>query len=234
MILLNTRPLDYRAQFAADFAGCGLPLIASPVLRFETVAPWPGAAADYDALIFTSPAAAVRRPADEQWSALPVYAVGPATAAAARAAGFRDVRRRGATAADLVAVLDGETFRCALHPGGEDVTIDLSRRFAGRIARAVIYRAAKTDGLSLEAVAALRSPSIVIAPLFSRRSAEAFADLLRSVASRAAPVIALGISATAVDVPGAPWDAVVVPSDPNATAMADAVIQFLATCRQAA
>jgi hypothetical protein len=80
----------------------------------------------------------------------------------------------------------------------------------------------------------LCAPTTVIAPLFSRRSAEAFASLLRSLRARAAQVIVFGISAHALDVPGAPWDVAIASPEPNSAAIAEAVIQFLATQRRAA
>jgi uroporphyrinogen-III synthase len=220
MILLNTRPIEYHAQFAADFARCDLAIVQSPVLRFENQAPWPGQAADYDALIFTSPAAPARRPADALWNSLPAYAVGPATAAAAHNVGFKHVRCTGATAADLAAVLDKEKFNRALHPGGEDLTLDLSLRFPGRVTRVATFRAVKNESLSLGAIKALRASTPTIAPLFSRRSAQAFADLLRAIGPHAAHVTALAISAAAIDVPNAPWNEALVSPAPNAAAMA--------------
>jgi len=234
MILLNTRPLEYAAQFAADFAASGLLIINSPVLRFEPVGGWPASPARYDALIFTSPAAPHLRPADAGWNSLPVYAVGPATAAAARAAGFEDVRQTGFTAAELASALRHAPFSRALYPSGADVTIDLSALFPGRIERAVVFRAVTLGALSAPAHAVLNTRTHVYAPLFSRRSAQAFAEALKLLNDLRAEVTAVGISAAVLDVKGAPWTNAIAASTPTSAAMAAVLADHLSLRRLAA
>src|SRR5262249_533985 len=137
--------------------------------------PPPGA---FDLVIFTSQAAIMFFPDAPAWLAKKVCAVGEATAAAARAAGFRQVIQTGDDAADLKRYLAGATFGPALHSSAEDVAHDLSADFPGRVERIVTYRMRARTELPAELVGPISSGCLVLAPLFSRRSAIVLADLL--------------------------------------------------------
>ncbi|MDX2145514.1 MAG: uroporphyrinogen-III synthase [Rhodospirillaceae bacterium] len=234
MIILNTRPAAHGAAFVREFSHLGAPIVHSPVLTAHILPAWPTTVDDYDAVIFTSPMAPALRPADPGWRDLPVFAVGEATAAAARAAGFGDVRCTGHTAVDLCAVLSTQTFRRALHPSGADITRDVAAAFPGRVERVAVYRMIAATALSPEAAALLRTPTELIVPLFSRRSAAAFAALARSVAARRAALTAVGISAHALDIASPPWHGAIAVPVPTAPAMAAAVADHLNPRRAAA
>ena len=234
MILLNTRPSEYRSHFANTFGGLGLPIIETPVLSAQHLSAWPDEPALYDAIIFTSPMAVTSRPPDNRWNDLPAYAVGPATAAAAYAAGFSHVRQTGHTAADLSTVLAQATFRRALYPSAYDVTVDLSQRFPGKVARLVTYRMADVHQLSAVAIAALQAHTNNFVPLFSRRSAENFARLLRPLKTRRAWLTALGISSQVLDITSRPWDDEVTAHAPTSPAMAAELADYLNIQRKAA
>jgi uroporphyrinogen-III synthase len=231
MIILNTRPREYRADFAAAFGGLGLPIIESPVLATEPLAAWPHDPTAYDALIFTSPIAPTLRPDDARWTELPVFAVGPATAASAQKSGFRHVRCTGHTAKDLSVVLACETFRRALYPGAEDVTLDLSAKFPHRVERAVVYRMNPAHALSPAVLNALRSGTRIFTPLFSRRSAEILTTLAQPYCWN---LTIVGISANALNVPNRFWGEAITARIPTSESMAAALAEHLNTVRRAA
>jgi uroporphyrinogen-III synthase len=234
MIILNTRPVAHGAAFVRDFSALGLPIVHSPVLMAHSLAAWPTTADAYDAVIFTSPFAPALRPADPRWRDLPVFAVGEATAAAARAAGFGDVRCTGYTAADLCAVLSAHAFLRALHPSGADIARDLAAAFPGRVERIVVYRMIAATTLSSQATGLLRTSTELIVPLFSRRSAEAFATLVRSIDQRRARVTAVGISAQVLGIASPPWRRAIVAPVPTGPAMAAVLADHMNPRREAA
>ncbi len=65
--------------------------------------------------------------------ALPVFTVGDATAEAARAAGFADVRSAGGALEDLARVLAAEAPSAVLSPGALEPSGDLRALLAGRV-----------------------------------------------------------------------------------------------------
>jgi uroporphyrinogen-III synthase len=221
MIVLNTRPACHRDAFARAFAPLGLPIVVSPVLAPRVIAPWPDDPGAFDAVVFTSPYAPTLRPDDARWTAKTVFAVGPATAAAARAAGFGRVIRTGGTAAELIPVLARQPFRQAFHPSGADVATDLAALFPTRLVRRAVYRMDPVGGLAPAAVAALAASIDVVVPLFSHRSAAAFAAAVEASApNRRARLVALGISAAALNITAPPWALALVAPQPTAGAMA--------------
>ena len=78
--------------------------------------------------------------------ALPVFAVGDATAEAARAAGFASVRSAGGALADLARLLTAEAPGRVLAPGALEPSGDLPALLAGRVGVHVlpVYRAVET------------------------------------------------------------------------------------------
>lgn len=157
------------------------------------------------------------------WAGKKVLAVGEATANAARAAGFTYVIDTGKDIDDMRAYLARTGFGQALYPSAEDVSADLSREFAGRVKRVVTYRMVPRAGLDLEALAPGWAGAPVLAPLFSKRSAETLAGLLtKALAERGgqANIAAVAISAEAL-VDG-PWASRTVAAEPTLAGMAEA------------
>jgi uroporphyrinogen-III synthase len=120
---------------------------------------------------------------------LRVLAVGPRTAAAARAAGFLDVIAAGGNVQELVRqirewapVEENESRDPLLYLAGQDRSADLAGELAAAgliVATAVVYRAVKADRFSAAVVAALAAGQIDGVLHFSRRSAEAYIDCAR-------------------------------------------------------
>lgn len=154
------------------------------------------------------------------WTGKKVLAVGEATANAARAAGFTYVIDTGNDVEDMRAYLARAGFGQALYPSAEDVSADLSQEFAGRVKRVITYRMVPRASLGLDDIAPGWITAPVLAPLFSRRSAETLAGLLSKAGAKPANITAVAISADAA-VPG-PWARTVVADAPTLAGVAAA------------
>jgi uroporphyrinogen-III synthase len=232
MRLLVTRPLDDAQALAERLAARGHAATVEPLL---TIAPDLRAPLDLSgihALVFTSAngvrAYALRSPRRD----LPVFAVGAATAAAAREIGFANV----ASAEGDVAALE-ETIAARvspaegplLHVAGAVVAGDLAGRLAARgytLRRATLYAAEPAPRLSAAAQAALEGGTLDGVLLFSPRSAAIFVELTAAPALRAAvgrlTLFALS-PAVAQAAAAAGWRRVVVAPQPDEPALLDLI-----------
>jgi uroporphyrinogen-III synthase len=133
---------------------------------------------------------------------LPLFAVGDATAARARAVGFADVTSAGADAAALAALL---TRRAPAGPlllavgEGQGAALEQALRAAGKpVHRRVLYAAEPAAELPAAAVAALRTGTVGAALFFSAETARVFVRLVE--AAGLADALG-GVRACAIGVP---------------------------------
>lgn len=187
MRVLVTRPEAEAERTAAKLRARGVEVLVAPLLRIEPVAADPGAG-PWSALVLTS-VNAVRalasHPRRAALAALPVFAVGRRTAAAARAAGCTDVRAGEGGQRDLVRLIAANAPSGAplLYLAGEDRAGELSADLAGHgltLRTAVVYRAVTATQFSPEVRDALAGSSLEGVLHFSRRSAQAFVDCARA------------------------------------------------------
>lgn len=184
MRVLITRPLDAAQDTAAELRSRGHDAIVEPLLTIVIEQGPPVDAGRYARLILTSAngaRAAAARMTDRQ---IPVLAVGPATAAEARARGFTQViMADGNGIAGIVtalARLPATGDRPLLHVAGTDVAGDLAaeaRKLGLTLERMTLYRAVATPSLSRNACEALKAGQIDAVMFFSPRTAEIFARL---------------------------------------------------------
>ncbi len=229
-IILNTRPAYFRARVHDAFAGIGWPIVDCPVLSPEPVGVMIPASGAFDVVIFTSQLAVNLFPLSDGWRSKKVYAVGPGTAEAARAAGFTDVIRTGATTDELRRYLATASFGAALYPSGEEITADLALDMPGRIHRIVIYRMVPCGGLPAEIVAQAKSGKPILAPLFSQRSAIVLSDLFdkAGITAANAQMTAIAMSDEIITAGAGPWRKRVVAAQPTLEAMAGKVRELAA------
>ncbi len=220
-MIFNTRPEFYRDRFHEAFASIGLPILDCPVLTPEPTGVALPAPDDFDSVIFTSQIAVAMFPARAEWQLRKVYAVGPGTADAVRAAGFSDVVCTGADAEDMEQRLTGEPFQNALYASAEDVSKDLSEVFPERVRRLSIYRMVLLADLPAPVRTTIEDSAEVILPLFSKRTAVAIAALLRKgrLVSDSPHICAVGISDGIFAVEEGPWHCRAVASSPTLDAM---------------
>jgi uroporphyrinogen-III synthase len=232
MRLLVTRPLDDAQALADRLAERGHDATIEPLL---TIAPDLRAPLPLDGvrgLVFTSAngvrAFALRSPRRD----LPVFAVGAATAAAAREAGFAAVASaEGDVAAleELIAARASPADGPLLHVAGAVVAGDLAGRLAARgydLRRATLYAAEPATRLSAAARAALEGGRLDGAMLFSPRTAEIFVALTAEPSLRAAvgglTLFALSRAVADAAAP-AGWRRIVVAARPDEAALLDLV-----------
>jgi uroporphyrinogen-III synthase len=188
----------------------GLNVTSMPLFEIEPVDWQAPEASGFDGLLLTS-ANAVRQAGDELQTlrGLPVYAVGAATAEAARAAGF-DVASTGeAGVARLLASVEPDLK--LLHLAGEERKVPAEAR--QEITSVAVYRSTPTEGHDLTAAA--NSAALIHSP----RAAQRFAELIdRSGVDRASVAIA-AISAEAAEAAGSGWAAVEVAEAPDDEAL---------------
>jgi uroporphyrinogen-III synthase len=117
--------------------------------------------------------------------ALPLFAVGPATAALGRTLGFRRVFEGTGGARELSALIVSETQPTAgplVHLSGDAIAFDLGQALEAdgfEVRREIVYRMEPTDALPSEAAAALRAGTLDGVVLMSPRTARIYAKLVR-------------------------------------------------------
>jgi len=185
--ILVTRPEPDNARTAAALRMRGHAPVLAPLLRIEPAAADIGAGPFAAALITSANAvrALAVHPARARVLALPALAVGEATAAAARDAGFVSVEAADGDAASLVRLVRvrfGATAAPLLYLAGADRAADLGAALAqeGRedglaVTLAVIYRAL-LQPLAADARAELGGGQIDAVLHYSRRSARQYLD----------------------------------------------------------
>lgn len=226
MRLLVTRPEPAARVLAERLEALGHETLVEPLL---SIRPIEGARPDLSgvqAIVVTSANAV---PAlDPRARSLPVFAVGDATAEAARSAGCIQVVAGGGDASDLAALItrrlrpeDG----ALLHLAGTEVRpgLDQPLQAAGfALRRLAVYRACSARFLSPRTCAAFRERSLDAVLLFSPRTATTLARLIRlhglDTTLRATEAICLS-AAVAGGCSDLPWAAVRIAARPAEDAL---------------
>ncbi|MGV8838890.1 MAG: uroporphyrinogen-III synthase [Bauldia sp.] len=185
MRLLVTRPQPDASRTAARLRALGHVPLVQPMLSPEYLPlDIPGVPAAIAVTSRNGVRALAFLPGAARWTAVPVFAVGAATADAARQAGFADVRSAdgdGAALADLVtAVLDPAAGEI-VYAAAEDRRPDLEQLLRARgfsVRLAVAYRMSPATALSPELRAAIAARAVDGVLLYSARTAAVFAGLV--------------------------------------------------------
>jgi uroporphyrinogen-III synthase len=179
----------------------------------------------FDAVMLTS-ANAPRHagPGLAAYADLPCYAVGETTAAAARQAGFADVRIGPADGAALLATMAGDGVKAAFHPGGRDRTA--LHRPGIAIAAIPVYAAEGVEQLPAEAEAALDRGALAL--LHSPRAAALFGSL---AGDRRARIDLAAISRAAATAAGGGWRSVAVAARPRGEALLELAAKLCQTAQ---
>lgn len=183
-LVLVTRPSEDAGPLAARLTERGCRVLVEPMLTVRWLdGPEPDLG-DVRALLFTSANGVrgyVRRSPRRD---LPVYAVGHATAAAAREAGFAAVESADGDVyalADLVRRRSAPSAGVLLHVAGSSVAGDLSERLAASgftVRRETLYDTVPARSLSDDAARALRDGGLHASLFFSPRTARSFVRLV--------------------------------------------------------
>lgn len=172
--------------------------------------------------------------------ALPVWAVGDASAREARALGYHNVESAGGDVETLAALVKDRcdsAMGAFLHAAGSVTAGDLSGRLneAGFVVRRlVLYEARPAEAISAETAEALRAGALQLALFFSPRTAATFARLANAagLAGATAGMGAYALSpAVAEQLAALPWAAVRVAAAPTQAALLAALEEDLAAGR---
>ncbi len=167
---------------------------------------------------------------------VPVYAVGEASADAAREAGFASVDCAGGDSAALVRRAAERLDPAAgalLHASGVEVSGDLAGALRARgfkVRREVLYRARAAKALSPGLRSALEDGAIDLALFFSPRSAATFVELIdeAGLAAACAPIEAFFLSPAVAEAGGAlDWQRAWTASRPDQEALVELVDRAL-------
>jgi len=191
--ILVTRPHPDDETTAAGIRARGFEVLRAPMLRFEPAAFHEDADADYGAVIVTS--ANALRGIEAQLKAsrllkLPLFAVGEHTASAASAIGFGHVIVAKGGAASLrdlvVASVKAKALkksRPLLYLAGADLARDLAGELGERgftVVTQTTYRMIPLSNLPRETCDAFAANQVEAVLHYSRRSARAFLESIRS------------------------------------------------------
>ena len=188
--LLVTRPEPDATDTAGRLRALGLKPELCPLMRFEVTDARLPEAKGLAGLILTS-ANALRalemRGALAAYHGLPVFAVGEKTAAAARSAGFADVTVAGGDAGALIDLVAERHARGSyFYPSARETARDLPKALAASgilVIASEVYAMAAVDRLDADLSAGLAAGAFAAALVYSRRSAELFAELTELVLS---------------------------------------------------
>lgn len=200
---LVTRPRPEAATLAALLAERGIDAVIEPMIDIVDRAAPPPDLGGVRAILCTSAngVRALARAHGER--GVPVFAVGDATARAARAAGFDRVESAGGDVEDLAHLTTARlrpTEGRLLHVAGSEVAGDLAGRLGAAgfvVDRAVLYEARAATTLTPETADLIDRGEIGLALFFSPRSATIFARLAAPVAAGLSTAAAISISTAA-------------------------------------
>ena len=228
MRALVTRPREDAEGTAARLADRGFAVRIEPLLD---IVPVEGVAVDSRGVqgILATSANGIRalsRVLPDR--ALPVWAVGDASARTARDLGYGTVASAGGDVDTLAALIKARVDPAAgvlLHAAGSAVAGDLGGGLAAagyQVRRLVLYRARVAEGLSDGLAAELAAGSLDIALFFSPRTAATFVTLTTAAGLAAAcgRLTAFALSpAVAQALAALPWRSVVTAAAPTQAAL---------------
>lgn len=182
-------------------------VVVAPLLIPRALA-WSTPPGDWQAVAFTSASAPVLAGAALAALAhLPAYAVGAATAAAARAAGFAEVRAARGDAGAVFARAAADGVQRLLHLAGQDRTAAVVPAGLG-VGIATVYAA--------DLAPALPAAEVDVVLLYSARTAAHFAALF---AGNRATVTVAALSPAVAAAAGTGWQSVLVAAEPTEDAL---------------
>ncbi len=216
--VLILRPQPGADETAARAEALGLEPVVAPLFNVRAVE-WAMPDSAFDALLLTS-ANGARFGANPELAHLPCYAVGDATARAARDVGVREVIAGPSDGVAAVSLMAEAGVSRALHLCGRDHIALTHPAFA--IERRIVYAADAADRLPGEARQALDDGALAL--LHSPRAAALFASLVRDRAHRVAT-----ISPAAAAAVGSAWAEVHIAATPRDQALLELAARLCKT-----
>jgi uroporphyrinogen-III synthase len=200
VLILRAEPAA--GETAARAAALGLDPVVAPLFSVGACAWQAPAPENFDAVMLTSANAARFAGAGlEPFLGLRCYAVGESTGAAARRAGFQDIRTGSSDGKALVQLAIADGVKKLLHLCGRDHTpLDDPRLTT---VRRLVYAAHACDALPQPAIDALRANALVL--LHSPRAAALFSYLGDAAGLDRGSISIVAISQAAANAAGLGW-----------------------------
>jgi uroporphyrinogen-III synthase len=243
MHVLITRPAHDAEPLKTRLEELGCRVTLAPLIEIGTIDIAADALRGATALIATSRnaiAALTVSPALPTALGLPLYVVGPGTAAAARDIGFGRIMEGAGRAEDLVPVLASKAAAddCPIYLRGDVLAFDLEAKLIERgvpVVSVPAYRSVAAETLPPDVIKALQNGDLDIVTLMSPRTARIWARLVGSLAP---PVQLPGISYLCLSErvgealgPIAEANKVLVPAHPNVEEMLALVKRLAASSK---
>lgn len=209
--LLILRPQPGADASAARAAALGLIPLVAPIFAARAVAWEAPDAAAFDAVLLTSAhAARLGGPQLAAFTHLPCYAIGAATADAARSAGFATVIAGTSDGQAAAARAAADGHRSVFHPCGREHKSVAAPGLT--VERRIVYASEKLP-LSAAAAAAAEAGAIVL--LHSPRAAEHFNELAEAEGMARSRIAIAAISKDALAAAGTGWREAVAATRPD-------------------
>lgn len=228
MRILITRPVEDAERLTALLSDQGIQVINTPLLDIRYADGPDLDMAGVQAILLTSAngvRAFARRCADRS---CPALCVGDATAREAQAVNFKDIKSADGDVKSLTALIQSEldvNAGALLHPAGTDVAGDLGQALKATgyaYRRDVLYTAHKATDLPAKAKDALQAGTLDGVLLYSPRTAQAFAKLVKKaqLAGTLKSVTAYCLSqAVADEISDLDWASLKIANKPNQDAL---------------
>ena len=217
--VLILRPQPGADRTAERAEAMGLSPVVAPLFTIRPL-DWQAPDRRFDALLLTS-ANAPRQAGGglTSFADLPCFAVGEATAEAARSAGLKQVRAGPRDAADVLAMMAAEGVTSALHLRGREHRLPAQDGI--EIVSVPVYAADAVDKFPPAAASAVDAKAVTL--FHSPRAASLFAKL---VGNRREELAIAAISAAAVEAAGPGWAAIAVAAEPRDHALLEAAAKL--------
>lgn len=212
--LLVTRPEPEASATVEAARAAGFAALAAPLLAIRPLAPASVPPAVPDAVLLTSARSAqlLRAALPALPAATPVFAVGPSTAEAARAAGFTRVRATGTDGQAALAAAVAAGHVRILHARGT-AHRPLAVPAGVRLEPLALYRAVAARTLPVAARAALAAGAVTL--LFSPRTASLFRRLAEQAGLAPEGLAIAALSAAVAEAAGPGWREVAIAAAPR-------------------
>jgi len=217
-----TRAEPGASETAGRVAALGFRPLVAPLLTVRDVEA-PLSLQAGEAIAVTSRKGALRAAALTPRRDMTVFAVGDATAEAARAAGFADVRSASGDVSALAALIAAAKPAAVVHPCAAETAGDLVGDLAaagvpGR--KAIVYETAAESALPEAVAAAFEADALIAALIHSPKAGRAAVELVAAAGVDPGGAAALGLSPACVQAFTAPpWRAVRAAAGPNEEAL---------------
>ncbi|MCB8879650.1 uroporphyrinogen-III synthase [Acidisoma cellulosilytica] len=224
--VLVTRPQPGAAMTAARLQALGFLPVVAPLLRIETFVRTLPAPETLRGILIASQQAIPALP--DLYHDLPLYAVGDATAAAARGQGFKQVQSADGKAEDLAALIirdlprDGLPLLLATGTNQGYRLKTILQAFGFEVMREEVYAARSVTALPVPAMQLLSSDAEGCVLLFSRETALCFhrVCIAANLSARLSRFRLAAISHTVAEaVRDLPWATIHVAMDPHEKAV---------------